>query len=82
MKKFLIVFLVFCAISCSSTDDKKDECENKLWSITHVGTQYYASYGPTAAEATSVEVNEATYDYYTSHGSTNDGSQCWNGTHH
>jgi hypothetical protein len=82
MKKILTIVLISCVFACSSSgDDKKEECTNKLWNLTHDGTQYYASYGPTAAEATSVEVDEDTYNYYSGLGTATNGSICWKGTH-
>lgn len=82
MKKSLLLLVVILAFSCSSnTDDKNEEvCENKVWNMLQVGTEYFATYGPTEAESTSIEVNEETYDHYVALGNVTDGSICWDGT--
>ncbi len=87
MKKLVLLTSLFAIFSCNSDDGNPlTECENKLWAMVEncpEGTgecSYIATYGATQATAGSIVTNESTYQYYTSRGNTNDGSQCWDGT--
>ena len=87
MKKIFLLLPLLAAISCTSDDgNTQTECENKLWAMVENCPQgggecsYIATYGATQATAGSIVTNESTYQYYTSRGNANDGSQCWDGT--
>lgn len=86
MKKILFLGITSFLLSCASDTSENEVCTNKVWAMTencnpeNTSCTYIASYGATQVAAGSIQVNLATYNFYSAQGNTNNGSICWEGT--
>lgn len=90
MKKIFALSLLALSFACSTDKEGEQVCTNKLYNLTETCSTNpqtgeetcirLATYGQTSASATTITVNEATYDHYITLGNVTDGSICWEGT--
>lgn len=91
MKKLLYLLPALALFGCESESEGQQTCDNWLWNLTEtcspdpdtgeIHCNWLATYGLTQATATTVQVNESTYDHYIGQGTVTNGSICWDGTH-
>lgn len=88
MKKIIALSCIALLFGCDNDKEGEQVCTNKLWGLTENcdDTQEppvcirLATYGQTQASATTISVNEATYDHYIALGNVTNGTICWEGT--
>lgn len=86
MKKLLFFGIASTLLGCTSDTSENEVCTNKVWAMVqncnpeNTSCNYMATYGETQATAGSIQVNLATYNFYSAQGNTSNGSICWNGT--
>ncbi len=76
----LIGLMIFS--SCSSDDDSNDNCSIEIWGMSKNCTPecvYSVEYGPDENNTTTIETNEATFDFYTQIVEDDNELDCWEG---
>lgn len=76
----LIGTMIFSA--CSSDDDNNENCNNEVWGLSKSCTPecvYFVEYGPDENNTTTIETNEATFDFYKLIVEDDNELDCWEG---
>ncbi|GGG50648.1 hypothetical protein [Bizionia arctica] len=77
----LLISLAFLT-SCSSDDDSIDVCSEQVWVVIEACGEtcfYSVEYGPDENNTTTIDTNEATFDYYLAIMNDDNELNCWEG---